>query len=62
MDDDLSPNVHSAIGTEVMFQFKYGALLRAMTSAFIAEVVKGTRRDMSVPARYATPSAFQLAT
>ena len=55
MDDDLGPNDHSAIGREVVFQFKYGALLRAMTSAFIAEVVKGISCDMSVPASHATP-------
>jgi predicted amino acid racemase len=40
------------VGTEMTFQLNYSALVRAMTSPFVAKVVKPQSSPISVPANY----------
>ena len=49
------------VGSEVMFQLNYSALVRAMTSPFVDKVLKVQNAEMPAVASYAVPSLDEWA-
>lgn len=47
---------HLPVGAEIAFQLNYSALVRAMTSPFVAKVVKAQSDHIPVPASHVNPS------
>lgn len=47
---------HLSVGAEIAFQLNYSALVRAMTSPFVAKVVKAQSDHIPVPASHVNPS------